>query len=202
MNRYEKVFEIVKDVYTDELAEPTGFWMWNNHVQWVATKTKVLAEKYNAKVEFAVSAALLHDIGDAKYADRSHEDFDNWCVTKGYDVLSEAGFNDMEAKEIIEIIVDPHSCRPGNLPTTIEGRVLATADAMFHLQTNFFLIFFYEHMPKKTQSVTEWQDWFDEKVERDYGVKIFFEDERKEVEEDYKALKKVFGNRSLEEINT
>jgi len=170
--------------------------MWHNHVQWVANKAERLAKKYGADAEKAYCAALLHDLADCKY-ERGHDDFGRWSETKGTEALLRAGFSDDEAKEIIEIIIRPHSCRPGNLPTTLEGKVLATADAMFHLQTNFFSIFCYIHRPKHTNTYEEWQEWFNEKIERDYGPKIFFEDERSGVKEDYEALSRVFKNKTL-----
>jgi hypothetical protein len=51
--------------------------------------------------------------------------------------------------------------------------------------------------PQNTHSYVEWQEWFTGKIERDFGPKIFFEDEKAEVEEDYKALKRVFENKTL-----
>ncbi len=39
----------------------------------------------------------------------------------------------------------------------------------------------------------QWQGWFIENIERDYHSKIFFKDEKSEVEEDYKALQRIFG---------
>lgn len=173
-----------------------GKWMWNNHVQWVASKAKHLAEKYEADAEKVYCAALLHDLADCQF-ERSDKDFDNWSEQKGRELLVEAGFDENEIKEILEVIVRPHSCRPSNLPTTLEGKVLATADAMFHLQTSFFPVLCYKQRPAHTKTYEEWQKWFDEKIERDFGPKIFFEDEKEEVRVDYDALCRVFRNKTL-----
>jgi len=199
MNRHKKVFEIVEAIYKGKETRPMGSWMWNNHVQWVASKTAELAQKYNAREEFAISGALLHDLADTIY-ERTHDNFDEWSEKKGYEVLKEAGFDDKESKEIMELVVGPHSCHPENIPSILEGRVLATADAMFHLQTSFFPVLCYANMPHKAESLDDWREWFSKKVERDYSSKIFFDDEKKEVEADYFALKRVFGNRSLGQI--
>jgi hypothetical protein len=51
--------------------------------------------------------------------------------------------------------------------------------------------------PDSTESYKEWQDWFLQKIERDFRAKIFFDDEREEVREDYEALVRVFGNKAL-----
>jgi putative nucleotidyltransferase with HDIG domain len=172
-----------------------GNWMWHNHTQWVASKAKALAVKYGADTEKAYCAALLHDIGDSKY-ERGHADFDAWSNEKGKEILVKAEFSKGEVSEILEAI-RTHSCRPGNLPATLEGRVLATADAMWHLQTSFFPSICYMNRPDTAHSYEAWQDWFKEKIERDFGSKIFFEDERDEVREDYEALSRVFGNKAF-----
>jgi len=196
MSRSQQVYDEVNALYEANLDHPMGVWMWSNHVQWVANKAKELASKYEADKEKVYCAALLHDLADCIY-ERTHKEFDSWSEQKGFEILIKAGFDDAIAAEIIEIIVRPHSCRPDNLPTTIEGKVLATADAMFHMQTSFFPLFSFNHKPQDRNTYSEWQDWFDEKIERDYGPKIFFEEERAEVASEYQSLKKVFGNRTL-----
>jgi hypothetical protein len=195
MERSKKLFTEVSELYLKSTT-PMGKWMWQNHVQWVANKAKLLAEKYGADSEKAYCAALLHDLADYQY-ERGHADFDSWSETKAKEQLLKAGFNEDDAGEIIEVIIRPHSCRPGNLPTTLEGKVVATADAMFHLQTSFFPLLCYMHRPEHTSTYEEWQEWFSEKIERDHGPKIFFEDERSEVKEDYEALSRVFKNTTL-----
>lgn len=195
MIKSETVFSEVTTLY--KLATTSmGKWMWHNHTQWVADKAKMLAEKYGADIEKVYCAALLHDLGDSRY-ERSHADFDTWSNKKGEEILHKAGFSEDEANEILESI-RTHSCRPGNLPTTLEGEVLATADAMWHLQTSFFPVICYMNRPDTAHSYEEWQEWFKKKIERDFGSKIFFEDERNEVREDYKALSTVFGKKALD----
>jgi len=46
--------------------------------------------------------------------------------------------------------------------------------------------------PENLETYEQWQDWFIEKIERDSGPKIFFEDEKKEIQEDYDTLCRVF----------
>lgn len=195
MTKGEKVFSEVAALY-QTASTSMGKWMWRSHTQWVADKTKVLSEKYGADSELTYCAALLHDLGDSKY-ERGHADFETWSNEKGETILLRAGFNEDKAGKIIEAI-RTHSCRPGKLPTTLEGKVVATADAMWHLQTNFFPVICYMNRPDSTRSYEEWQAWFEKKIERDYGSKIFFEDERDEVKEDYRTLTRVFGNKGLD----
>jgi putative nucleotidyltransferase with HDIG domain len=194
MEREQKVFANVSKLYSAATTS-MGIWMWDNHTQWVADKAKQLAQKYGANTETASCAALLHDLGDSHY-ERDHADFDTWSWIQSKEILRNAGFRKKERDEILEAI-RTHSCHPGHLPTTVEGKVLATADGMWHLQTNFFPIICYMNRPENTTSYEAWQHWFVGKIERDFGPKIFFEDERNEVREDYEALKKVFGDTSI-----
>ena len=195
MERSKSVSIEVDNLY-QAATTSMGKWMWHNHTQWVAEKTKKLAEKYGADAEQAYCAALLHDLGDSKY-ERGHEAFDTWSWETSKAILKKAEFRKAERDAILEAI-RTHSCHPGHLPITLEGKVLATADGMWHLQTSFFPIICYMNRPDNTSSYEEWQEWFGGKIERDFGPKIFFEDEKKEVKMDYEALKRVFGNESLD----
>lgn len=194
MQKNRTVFSEVSGLYAMATTS-MGQWMWQNHTQWVANKTRNLAEKYGANIEQAYCAALLHDLGDSKY-ERDHEDFDSWSWETGKAILKKAGFRKAERDAILEA-TRTHSCHPGHLPVTIEGKVLATADGMWHLQTSFFPVICYMNRPDDTKSYEEWQAWFNSKIERDFGPKIFFEDEKEEVRGDYESLKRVFGNNSL-----
>ena len=194
MDRSKIAFAEVNELYSMATTS-MGKWMWQNHTQWVADKTKNLAEKYGANAEQAYCAALLHDLGDSKY-ERGHESFDSWSWETGKAILKKAGFRKAERDAVLEAI-RTHSCHPGHLPTALEGKVLATADGMWHLQTSFFPVICYMNRPDNTNSYEEWQAWFDGKIERDFGPKIFFEDEKEEVRKDYEALKHVFGNKAL-----
>jgi predicted hydrolase (HD superfamily) len=196
MEKSKIVFEEVNGLYRDS-ATSMGKWMWYNHVQWVADKAKVLAEKYGANAEKAYCAALLHDLADSHY-ERDHKDFVMWSEEKGKEILLNAGFNEDEAREIVEIIIRPHSCQAGNMPTTKEGQILSTADAMFHLQTGFFPMLCYMHRPENAKTYEEWQEWFNEKIEREFNIKMFFENERAEVKPDYEALSMVFKKTTLQ----
>src|SRR5688500_235002 len=195
MGRSKLVFDEINELYLSATTS-MGKWMWQNHTQWVADKARQLAKKYKADVEKVYCAALLHDLGDSRY-ERGHESFDIWSKEKGEEILLKAMFSQDEIEEIMEA-VRTHGARPGNLPVTQEGKVLATADGMWHIQTNFFPIICYMNRPQNTHSYEEWQEWFVGKIERDFGPKIFFDDEREEVRADYESLKRVFGNRTLD----
>lgn len=191
MESSQIVFSEVSKLYSNSVTS-MGSWMWRHHTQWVANKTKLLAEKYGADVEKAYCAALLHDLADSEY-ERGHADFETWGWQKSKEILKNAGFRKSDRDAIMEAI-RTHSCHPGHLPTTLEGKILATADGMWHLQTDFFPVICYMNRPDDTNSYKTWQEWFVRKIQRDFGPKIFFEDERAEVKDNYDALMRVFGN--------
>lgn len=118
--------------------------------------------KYGADAERTYCAALLHDLGDSWY-ERSHADFDTWSNEKSKEILLKASFSEDETSQILEAI-RAHSCRPGSLPTTLEGKALATADAMWHLQTSFFPVICYMNRPDTAHSYGEWQEWFKKRL--------------------------------------
>ena len=196
MEKHKIVLTEVSELYATATTS-MGKWMWRNHTQWVANKAKELAVKYGASVEKVYCAALLHDLADSQY-ERGHADFDTWSWEKSKAILKKAGFRKTERDETLEAI-RTHSCHPGHLPVTIEGKVLATADGMWHLQTSFFPVICYMNRPDNTHSYDEWQKWFSSKIERDFNMKIFFEAEKEEAREDYNALMRVFGNTTLDD---
>jgi hypothetical protein len=196
MNKARIVFTEVDKRYS-AASTSMGKWMWRKHTQWVADKTVKLAEKYSADSEIVYCAALLHDLGDSRY-ERNHADFETWSWEESKAILKKAGFRHAERDAILEA-VRTHSCHPGQLPVTVEGKVLATADALWHLQTSFFPVICYMNRPDSATSYKEWQEWFQQKIERDFGAKIFFDDERQEVRDDYEALVRVFGNKTLDD---
>ncbi len=195
MNRHQKVFHLVELAYT-KCPEYFGKWMWKNHVPIVARKAELLAQKYEADVDLAVAGALLHDFGDA-FVYRFHSDHEKISKAKAIEALKKAEYSQEEVVEILEKIIAPHSCRDGFLPETLEAKVLATADAVAHLTTDFYLQFTWMHLPEgKTYS--EFLEWVAEKLERDFNKKIFFEEVKDEVSDRYLALLEVFETKKSE----
>jgi hypothetical protein len=192
MEKAPIVAAAVGELY-EAAATSMGAWMWRYHVQWVAERSVVLAETYGADAEHVYCAALLHDLGDSRF-ERGHEQFDAWSWETGKAILKTAGFR-KPARDAIMEAVRTHSCHPGHLPTALEGKVLATADALWHLQTNFFPVLCFMNRPDGINDYDEWQQWFLRKITRDYEVKLFFDDEREAARDDYHALLRVFGEK-------
>lgn len=187
--RAKQTYTKVSSLYESSVRE-MGRWMWDNHVQWVANKALIIAKKYNADIEKTYIGALLHDLGDV-WMERNDQHFDDKSEEEAKQILKSVGMKKNEIQFVLKDIVEPHSCHPGNLPSTLEGKALASADAMFHLQTNFFIQFAWMHVPQG-KDFKEWLLWVSEKIERDFNNKIFFDDEKAEIKPDYEALKRIF----------
>ncbi|MFZ6035602.1 MAG: HD domain-containing protein [Patescibacteria group bacterium] len=189
MNKHEKVTQLVAQAYassTDALAA----WMWDNHVQVVAKKAETLCHVHNANTDIAVAGALLHDFGDA-FLNRHDPQFEAVTDKESRAVLQKAGYTENEIETVMNVVIKPHECRGDELPQTLEGKILTTADAYAHFMTDFYPQFCWMHIPEN-KTYAEFISWVQEKLERDYTIKIFFEDVRQEVASRYQALKEIF----------
>ncbi len=189
MNKHTKVAELVKDAYENS-QEWFGKWMWKNHVPVVAKKTEELSNRFGAKTDISVAGAWLHDFGDA-FVHRNSAEHASITVEKSSQVLEKAGYSREEIKEILEEVIAPHSCRDGFIPTQIEGKVMATADALAHITTDFFVHFTWMHLPEN-KNFEEYREWVSKKIEHDFNKKIFFDEVRAEVKHRVEVLKEVF----------
>jgi len=186
--KHQKVAQLVQEAY---LSSKDGFarWMWDNHLQVVAKEATTLAEEHAANADLAVAGAWLHDFGDA-YVHRHSPEHEQITTTESTRVLTTAGYSDVEIQNVLEDVIAPHSCRGGQLPKTLEGKVMATADAIAHLSTDFYLQFSWMHLPEG-RTYAEYIAWVNEKLDRDFNNKIFFEDSQQTIKGRYEALKEV-----------
>lgn len=182
------VEEIVTQVYkTSDLD--WAHWIWSAHVPVVAHNAQKLCQRFGGKPEFAVAGAWLHDIGDTKVS-RFADDHEETSDVISRDILTEAGYSKEDIAMIIKEVIAPHSCDE-IMPTSLEGKILATADALAHLQTDFYLQVCWKHIPEG-KTYEEFLTWVQAKLDRDYYKKIFFPEIQEEVKIRYEALKLIF----------
>jgi len=165
-------------------------WIWNKHVQVVAKYALVLARKYKADEDYVFAGALLHDLADVWY-ERADSRFEVKSNSEAERILKKAGFKTSEITVIIDEVIKPHSCHPGNFPQTLEGKSLATADSLAHLNTNLYPSMKRMGLPKYIEP-KGFNQWVSKKLDRDFHSKIFFEDERESARKNYEKLKKLF----------
>ena len=160
----------------DELCD----WLWANHVIVVADNATRLATRFGADRELARAGALLHDIADTKMS----------CFTPNHgeasleiarDLMQQAGFNNEDIKIVVNDAIRYHGCHGDEAPASLVGKVLATADALAHLQTDFY-IFLVKTMKRDKHMILQ-------KIERDFHKKILFDEVREECRSRYEQLK-------------
>ncbi|OGI17970.1 MAG: hypothetical protein A3J63_00760 [Candidatus Moranbacteria bacterium RIFCSPHIGHO2_02_FULL_40_12b] len=193
MGKIQQIEEEIKNLHYNPLmakhsfsdAETKDFFntFWDIHIKPVIEYSKQMAEKYGAHLEAVWLGAILHDI--ARLSDE--EPHDEVGSKKAYQMLIEKGFN-RELAEKVKSIILTHRCRKYP-PETLEQKIVASADAMAH-----FIPPFYFWVGKYSiKNFVEILDGNMRKVKKDYNQKIFFKDEKKMVEEQYKMLKNWFN---------
>lgn len=188
--RIKKLKQLVNNLYSiSPLTDPWTQWTYNGHVAKVAQTAEELANKYKANTDYCVAGALLHDIADS-VMDRHTPGFDQKSIEISHKLLFEVNFSPKEIEIILKKVIEPHSCRKF-LPTTLEGKIMATADAIVHLNSDFYLFCCWNHIGAK--SFDNYKAWVLEKIERDYHHKIFFEEARQSIQDNYLSLKKLFS---------
>lgn len=170
-------------------ADVWNDWGYPNHVLVVADLTEKIAKAQGAKVDLAVAGALLHDIADAVMM-RSNPEHEVESLKIAERILKESGFSAEDTAFVVNEIIKPHSCKE-LMPTTLEGKVMATADGAAHFLTDFYPVFCWRNYgPRKDYQA--FKDWMRTKMEKDVNKKLFFDDIKQEVMPRYEALKLIF----------
>jgi len=155
---------------------------WFIHVKPTIDHSKALAKKYKANTETVWLSAILHDI--ARLDDK--EPHDEIGSEKAHRMLLGEGFSEEIAEKVRNTILT-HSCKK-HKPKTLEQKILATADALVHFKTPFYLWFSYI----SNKSFTDNLESGLRKIKKDYNDKIFFKEEKKLIKKEYKILKNWF----------
>lgn len=155
---------------------------WDLHIKPVIEYSKIMAKKYNADLESVWLGAILHDI--ARLDDK--EPHDEIGAKKAYDLMIEKGF-DENLSQKVKCIILAHCCKKIP-PETLEQKIVATADAMAHFLPPFY-IWIAKYMEGDWKSMMEGNI---RKLGRDYNDKIFFDEEKKQIQKEYEILNKWF----------
>lgn len=166
-------------------------WLYPNHVLVVAEKAEALAKQKGANAELSRVAALLHDIADIKWR-RANPEHAAESLRIARELMQQHGYTDQEVALVVDDAIRYHSCYDNERPKSTEGLVLATADSLAHLQTNFY-IFAAWRFGGLGESFEEISAWVLKKIERDLNSKISFDDARDMVRSDYETIKRLFS---------
>ncbi len=192
MTKLDKLEEAVKKLYAAKKPERAEWadWMANNHVFLVADRATDLANRFEANADLARAAALLHDIADCKMSrmDPGHE---NESLKMARELMIQSGCTEEEISLVVDDAIRYHSCYDGKSPESIEGKILATADSIAHLKTDFYVHAAWAF--GKTKTLQELKEWVLKKIERDLNDKVFFDEVREELRPDYEIIKNLFS---------
>jgi putative nucleotidyltransferase with HDIG domain len=192
MSRIEVLEVKVGELYQRRDPERSDWadWLGTNHVPMVADNASKLAQRFSANEEYCRAAALLHDIADTKMKrfDGRHEAS---SLQIARELLLVCEYSAREIELIVDDAVRLHSCYYGKVPQSVEGKILATADSLAHLQTDFYLFAMWAMAGGK--SLEDIKAWALKKIARDYNDKILFDIVRSEVKTDYEMLTTLYS---------
>ena len=193
MTRIQSLEQSVSDLYTAQNPERADWadWLGENHVFLVADNATELAKRFGANEELARAAALLHDIADTKMS-RFADNHEEISLVMARELMQQADFNEEEIQLTVDDAIRFHSCHDGHIPTSVEGRVLATADSQAHLLSDFYLFATWS-FGKEGKSLEDVKRYVVKKIDRDFHDKIQFDEVRKECHVAYDRLKTLFS---------
>jgi putative nucleotidyltransferase with HDIG domain len=165
-------------------------WLADNHVLVVADNASELAKKFGARESLARAGALLHDIADVRM--KRSDGHAQESLRMARQLMEEAGYADEDIRLVVDDAIRFHSCHGSERPASIEGKILATADSLAHLKTDFYLFAAWA-LGRRGMALEEIKKWTLEKLERDLSVKISFDDVRRDARPDYEMLKELFS---------
>ena len=158
-----------------------------HHVFLVADKAGELADRFGGEKNVAMAAGMLHDIADA-VMERTNPDHSEESKRIARIFLRETDFPVNAVATIVEDALPHHSCRGDIRPHSLEGKVMASADAIIHLTTDFYAVA-EQKFRERGETGDAIKKWALEKIDRDVNTKIFFDAVREEVRPAYEKLK-------------
>lgn len=160
-------------------------WFYNVHLLGVEKFAKELSKKLpDVDKEIVLLGVWLHDLQRIRGIKGNHAKIGAIEAEK---VMKQFGYSDKTIKHVKETIL-AHSCDTRLMPKTLEGKILASADAMSHYANDFYLTI----TTTGERDLASFKKWALEKLDRDYNKKIFFDFAKKMIEKRHKILKEVF----------
>ncbi len=191
MSKIEQLEQRVRQLYSDKNPERADWadWLSEHHVFVVADNASRLARRFGGNEEMARAAGMLHDIADTRMS-RFTDEHEGASLAIGRRLMAELGYSDDEIKLVIDDAVRYHSCHNGQVPASLEGKILAAADSLAHLQTDFYI--YATWSMAKDESLEQIKKWVLKKIDRDFNAKLMFDEVKDELRQDYLALNQLF----------
>lgn len=174
----------------DECLNP-GFiddWFYSVHLLGVEKFAKELLKKLpKANKEIVLLGVWLHDLQRLR---RIKGDHAKMGAIEAEKVMKQFKHSERTI-ELVKDIILAHSCNNELMPKTLEGKILASADAMSHYINDFYLTI----AMTCERDLVSFKKWALEKLDRDYNKKIFFDFAKKMIEKRHNVLKDIFTMR-------
>lgn len=180
-----KIIKQIKEKIKDECYRINHLdWFYDNHLLAVEKSANFLLKKLpKADKEIVLLGVWLHDIQRVRKIKGDHQ---KKGAVEAEKVMLEYGYSPDIIKKVQDIILS-HSCE-NLIPSTLEGRILANADAMAHYSNNFYL----QIAVLGQRSLEELKIWALEKLARDYNKRMFFPFAKKEIKKRHDILMQLF----------
>lgn len=160
-------------------------WFFEAHLCEVERRfLELLAENIQADREVVALGVWLHDLQRIRGIQGGHEEAG---AVEAEKVMQEFGL-DEDLIERVKRIILTHSCK-NRQPDTLEGKILATADAMSHYFNDFYL----RIACLGQRDADGFKEWVLEKLDRDFNQKIFFESAKQKIQARHDLFKQVFS---------
>ncbi len=178
--------EIKKQIKGEcERSKNIAVWFYDTHLLAVERAAKfLLSELPMADREIVMLGVWLHDLQRIRGIKGDHQ---KTGAREAAKVMKKYGYKDDMIKKVKEIILT-HSVT-NKKPKTLEGKILATADAMSHYYNDFYL----KVALIGEKDIKEYKNWVLKKLNRDYNKKIFFTFARKKIRAKHHLYQKFFG---------
>lgn len=160
-------------------AKKLPHWFYRGHLLAVEKYSRYLLRKLpKANRQIVMLGVWLHDLQRVREKSGDHQKVGAREAGK---VMRDFGYGKDTIDKVQKIILT-HSCDQKR-PCSLEGKVLATADALSHYTNDFYL----QIAITDIRNLAEFKTWALEKLKRDYRVKIFFPFARKKIAKCHQA---------------
>jgi putative nucleotidyltransferase with HDIG domain len=177
--------KLANEIKSSKHCDP---WLYEEHILVVEKLALELCDLYpKANRDAVILSVWFHDIGRAH---GYNEDHDLYGANYANKILIKNNFD----KNFIKLITEScktHSCDKNGKPNSLEGKILATADAISHYHNGFYLRILYSWSKKNKDNYHKLREKLFEKMKRDLNEKIFFDKIKKQIKPIYKSWEKI-----------
>lgn len=182
----KKIAEI-KKIIKNECANLgyTGTWFYDIHLLGVEKFAKELLNKFpEANREIVMLGVWLHDLQRVRGKKGDHAKIG---AEESEKVMRQFQYSEKIIKRVGKIILS-HSCDTKLKPKSLDGKILASADAMSHYINDFYLVI----ATTGERNLIDYKKWALKKLNKDYNKKIFFDFAKKKIKARHNVLWKLF----------